>query len=158
MRPSARVISLMALLATNEMRFLGPDWVVYRSTLTGQRIPKAGGDPVPFETKYFDLLHRKDAGGGKSCTRPGATTDDPTTCARWPHPASPTTNSPGGRDRRSVLGSIGRMHRQGDRGKRGGRSRATPGVDRADQPLLRTSGYLHRGVDRRAGDSHTAPR
>jgi len=50
-------------IATNEMRFLGSDWVVYRSTLTGQRIPKAGGDPVPFETKYFDLLHRKDAGG-----------------------------------------------------------------------------------------------
>ncbi len=38
------------------MRFLGPDWVVYRSTLHGQRVPKAGGDPVPFETKYVDLL------------------------------------------------------------------------------------------------------
>lgn len=49
-------------IAVNELRFLGPTWVVYRSTLRGQRVPKAGGDPVPFETKYVDLLHRTDSG------------------------------------------------------------------------------------------------
>jgi ketosteroid isomerase-like protein len=49
-------------ITVNEMRFLGPNWVVYRSTLRGQRVPKAGGDPVPFETKYLDLLHRTEAG------------------------------------------------------------------------------------------------
>jgi uncharacterized protein (TIGR02246 family) len=46
----------------DEIRFLGPAWVVHRSTLRGQRLPKAGGDPVPFETKYFDLLHRHESG------------------------------------------------------------------------------------------------
>jgi uncharacterized protein (TIGR02246 family) len=49
-------------IAVDEMRFLGPDWVVYRSTLRGQRIPKAGGEATPFETKYLDLLHRTAAG------------------------------------------------------------------------------------------------
>jgi ketosteroid isomerase-like protein len=49
-------------IAVDEMRFLSPSWVVYRSTLRGQRIPKAGGEPVAFETKYMDLLHRTDAG------------------------------------------------------------------------------------------------
>ncbi len=49
-------------IAVNELRFLGPTWVLYRSTLRGQRVPKAGGDPVPFETKYVDLLHRTDSG------------------------------------------------------------------------------------------------
>jgi ketosteroid isomerase-like protein len=49
-------------ITVNEMRFLSPGWVIYRSTLRGQRVPKAGGDPVPFETKYMDLLHRTDAG------------------------------------------------------------------------------------------------
>lgn len=49
-------------IAIDEMRFLTPAWVVYRSTLKGQRVPKAGGDPIPFETKYVDLLHRTDGG------------------------------------------------------------------------------------------------
>lgn len=49
-------------ITVNETRFLSPDWVSYRSTLRGQRIPKAGGDPVPFETKYVDLLHRAASG------------------------------------------------------------------------------------------------
>ncbi len=46
----------------DEIRFLDPARVVNRSTLRGQRLPKAGGDPVPFETKYFDLLHRSESG------------------------------------------------------------------------------------------------
>lgn len=45
-------------IAVDEMRFLGREWVVYRSTLRGQRVPRAGGEAVPFETKYVDLLHR----------------------------------------------------------------------------------------------------
>ena len=45
-------------IAVNEMRFLGTEWVVYRSTRRGQRVPRAGGDAAPFETKYVDLLHR----------------------------------------------------------------------------------------------------
>lgn len=49
-------------IAVDEMRFLSPTWVVYRSTLRGQRVPKAGGDPAPFETKYVDLLHRTESG------------------------------------------------------------------------------------------------
>jgi ketosteroid isomerase-like protein len=49
-------------ITVDEMRFLTTDWVQYRSTLRGQRIPKAGGDPVGFETKYVDLLHRKSDG------------------------------------------------------------------------------------------------
>lgn len=49
-------------ITVNELRFLSPTWVVYRSTLRGQRVPKAGGDPVPFETKYVDLLQRTDSG------------------------------------------------------------------------------------------------
>jgi len=46
-------------ITEDEMRFMGSDWVVYRGTLGGQRIPRAGGAAVPFETKYFDLLHRR---------------------------------------------------------------------------------------------------
>jgi uncharacterized protein (TIGR02246 family) len=49
-------------ITVNEVRFLTADWVIYRSTLRGQRVPKRGGDAVPFETKYVDLLHR--TGGG----------------------------------------------------------------------------------------------
>jgi len=49
-------------ITVDEMRFLAPTWVVHRTTLRGQRVPKAGGDPVPFETKYVDLLHRTGAG------------------------------------------------------------------------------------------------
>lgn len=49
-------------IGVDEMRFLTPAWVVHRSTLRGQRLPRAGGDPVPFETKYVDLLHRTEDG------------------------------------------------------------------------------------------------
>lgn len=45
-------------IRVDEMRFLGADWVVYRGTLWGQRVPLAGGEPTPFETKYFDVLQR----------------------------------------------------------------------------------------------------
>ncbi|MEW5916779.1 MAG: hypothetical protein AB1762_10250 [Gemmatimonadota bacterium] len=45
-------------IAVDEMRFLAPGWVVYRSTLRGERVPKNGGAAVPFETKYVDVLHR----------------------------------------------------------------------------------------------------
>lgn len=46
----------------DEIRFLNPGWAVYRSTLRGQRVPKAGGDPAPFETKYFDLVQLNEEG------------------------------------------------------------------------------------------------
>jgi uncharacterized protein (TIGR02246 family) len=39
------------------------DFAIYLSTLKGQRIPLAGGSPVPFETKYFDVLQRSPTGG-----------------------------------------------------------------------------------------------
>jgi uncharacterized protein (TIGR02246 family) len=45
-------------LTVDEMRFLGPDWVLHRTSLRGKRVPKAGGAPTPFETKYLDILHR----------------------------------------------------------------------------------------------------
>jgi ketosteroid isomerase-like protein len=61
-RASTRYTTQPQGIATDEMRFLNPDWVVYRSTLRGQRVPKAGGDPTPFETKYVDLLHRTATG------------------------------------------------------------------------------------------------
>ena len=38
------------------------DLAIYLTTLKGQRIPLAGGNPVPFETKYFDVLERTPAG------------------------------------------------------------------------------------------------
>jgi uncharacterized protein (TIGR02246 family) len=45
-------------IQVDEVRFLEPNWVVYRGTLSGQRAPKAGGAPAAFETKYFDVLHK----------------------------------------------------------------------------------------------------
>ena len=42
----------------DEVRFLDNDWVLYRSTLSGVRTMKADGSSAPFETKYFDVLHR----------------------------------------------------------------------------------------------------
>jgi ketosteroid isomerase-like protein len=39
------------------------DLVLYRGTLKGRRVPKAGGEPEPFESKYFDVLRRKPDGG-----------------------------------------------------------------------------------------------
>jgi len=38
-------------------------FVIYRSTLKGQSVAKAGAAPEPFETKYFDVLRRKPDGG-----------------------------------------------------------------------------------------------
>jgi uncharacterized protein (TIGR02246 family) len=49
-------------VVVDETKFLSPDWVVYRTTLRGQRVPKAGGEPTAFETKYVDLLHRTATG------------------------------------------------------------------------------------------------
>jgi uncharacterized protein (TIGR02246 family) len=49
-------------IQVDEIRFLDPAWAVYRSTLRGRRVPKTGGEPVPFETKYFDLVHRNAEG------------------------------------------------------------------------------------------------
>jgi ketosteroid isomerase-like protein len=49
-------------ISVDEMRFLTATWVLYRSTLRGQRIPKSGGDPVAFETKYVDVLRRNETG------------------------------------------------------------------------------------------------
>jgi uncharacterized protein (TIGR02246 family) len=49
-------------IVIDEIRFLAADWVVYRSTLRGQRVPKAGGDATPFVTKYFDVLQRNAEG------------------------------------------------------------------------------------------------
>jgi ketosteroid isomerase-like protein/quercetin dioxygenase-like cupin family protein len=49
-------------ISENELQMSG-SFVIYRSTLKGQRVPKAGGDPEPFETKYFDVLRRKPDGG-----------------------------------------------------------------------------------------------
>lgn len=45
-------------ITVDEVRFLDTDWVVYRGTLSGARIMKADGSTAPFETKYFDVLHR----------------------------------------------------------------------------------------------------
>jgi uncharacterized protein (TIGR02246 family) len=45
-------------IAVDEVRFLDSDWVVYRGTLSGVRTMKADGASAPFETKYFDVLHR----------------------------------------------------------------------------------------------------
>ncbi len=42
----------------DEVRFLTPDWAVYRSTLSGSRVAKADGTSSAFETKYFDVLRR----------------------------------------------------------------------------------------------------
>ena len=60
-RSAATYSTLPQGITVDEMRFLSPALVVYRSTLRGQRAPKAGGAPVPFETKYFDLLRRTSA-------------------------------------------------------------------------------------------------
>lgn len=49
-------------IIVNEIRFLDLQWVLHQGTLFGRRVPKAGGDPKPFETKYVDLLHRNAAG------------------------------------------------------------------------------------------------
>jgi uncharacterized protein (TIGR02246 family) len=49
-------------ITVDEVRFLDNDWVVYRGTLSGMRVMKADNSSTPFETKYFDVLHRG-AGG-----------------------------------------------------------------------------------------------
>ncbi|MGQ0704029.1 MAG: YybH family protein [Gemmatimonadales bacterium] len=59
-------------IRVDEIRFLSPDLVIYRGSRWGKRIPKAGGDPVPFETKYFDLLQRPSGGEWKVSYRMGS--------------------------------------------------------------------------------------
>jgi len=49
-------------ISEDELQVSG-GFVLYRSTLKGQRTPKAGGRPEPFESKYFDVLRRKADGG-----------------------------------------------------------------------------------------------
>jgi ketosteroid isomerase-like protein len=49
-------------ISMDQIRFLAPEWVSCLSTLTGDRVPKDGGAPVPFQTKYLDLLHRTSSG------------------------------------------------------------------------------------------------
>ena len=49
-------------ISEDELQVSG-GFVIYRSTLKGQRVPKAGGEPEPFENKYFDVLRRKTDGG-----------------------------------------------------------------------------------------------
>ena len=49
-------------IAEDELQMSGA-FVIYRSTLKGQRAAKAGAAPEPFETKYFDVLRRKPDGG-----------------------------------------------------------------------------------------------
>jgi ketosteroid isomerase-like protein len=61
-RAAATYVTQPQGIEVNEMRFLAPTWVVHRSTLKGQRAPRSGGPPVPFETKYVDLLHRLPGG------------------------------------------------------------------------------------------------
>jgi uncharacterized protein (TIGR02246 family) len=57
---SARYSTIPSGISVDEMRFLNPDWVVYRSTLRGKRVPKDGSPAAEFETKYVDLLRRLD--------------------------------------------------------------------------------------------------
>ncbi|NUQ12430.1 MAG: DUF4440 domain-containing protein [Gemmatimonadaceae bacterium] len=45
-------------LVVDEMRFLSASLVLHRTTLSGERVPKAGGPAVPFRTRYVDLLRR----------------------------------------------------------------------------------------------------
>lgn len=49
-------------ISEDELQVSG-GFVLYRSTLKGRRIPKAGGEPEPFESKYLDVLRRKPDGG-----------------------------------------------------------------------------------------------
>jgi hypothetical protein len=57
---SAKYSTVPSDLVVDEMRFLTPDWVVYRTTLRGKRVPRDGSAAAEFETKYVDLLHRVD--------------------------------------------------------------------------------------------------
>lgn len=61
-RPAAPYSTQPQGITVDELRFLSPTLVAHRSTLRGQRVPKAGGPPVAFKTKYFDLLRRTSAG------------------------------------------------------------------------------------------------
>jgi len=56
-------------IRVDEIRFLGPTWVIHRGTLWGQRLPKGAGEPTPFETKYLDVLHREGDGAWKVAYR-----------------------------------------------------------------------------------------
>lgn len=59
--------TLPEAISEDELQVTG-GFVIYRSTLKGQRVPKAGGQPEAFENKYFDVLRRK-ADGGYEFTR-----------------------------------------------------------------------------------------
>lgn len=48
---------------------VGGNWVIYRSTLKGKRVPKAGGEGEPFETKSFDVLRKKTDGSWEFARR-----------------------------------------------------------------------------------------
>ncbi len=48
-------------ISEDELSVAG-DSAIYRSTLKGKRVPKAGGDAEPFEAKYFDVLRKKPDG------------------------------------------------------------------------------------------------
>jgi uncharacterized protein (TIGR02246 family) len=45
-------------ITEDELQAAG-DWVIYRGTLKGRRVPKAGGADEPFENKILDVLRRK---------------------------------------------------------------------------------------------------
>jgi uncharacterized protein (TIGR02246 family) len=45
-------------VTADEVRFLGSDVAVYRSTLSGSRVARSDGSATPFETKYLDVLYR----------------------------------------------------------------------------------------------------
>jgi uncharacterized protein (TIGR02246 family) len=40
-------------------------WAVWRFTLTGKRVPKKGGEAVPFHSKYLDVLRQQPDGSWK---------------------------------------------------------------------------------------------
>ena len=54
--------TLPEAISDDEIQVSG-GFVLYRSTLKGQRTPTAGGRPESFENKYFDVLRRKADGG-----------------------------------------------------------------------------------------------
>ena len=48
-------------VAQDDLKVTG-NLAVARSTVRGRRMPKSGGDPVPFETKYLDVLRKTSDG------------------------------------------------------------------------------------------------
>jgi ketosteroid isomerase-like protein len=60
--------TLPEAISEDELQVSG-GFVLYRSTLRGRRVPKAGGEPEPFESKYLDVLRRKPDGGYELTSR-----------------------------------------------------------------------------------------